>query len=199
MEYLGTAFAASDDPPHHLGNHGWVLPLHLSFSSTLYAGDYFGQALSTLTLTSSRVYLRPFVVSSHLLVLMAYGLNVTSGTGGGATLVGFYDSDPETYAPANLLMSGSVTTALTGFQLTIPPGGPGSFRFERGRLYWSVVVGPGGTVRALVPGCTTSLGRSGTAAITHYFTTYPGSLPNPWTGSLTAGTGNCPAVVMNLG
>jgi hypothetical protein len=164
------------------------------------AGDIGGTALSTITLTASRQYFIPLVVPRDV-TLPSLRISVTTAASGAANL-GIY---------ANTQSGGNDVPGARIAQITatLDTGSTGdktgnfasSVTLTAGTLYWvSVICSAAAVIRALAVGsCQVALGRqvNSTGAITYLFVAGSGStLPDPAPGSLSDGTGVCPAIYL---
>jgi hypothetical protein len=151
-------------------------------------------------LTASRQYFIPLVVPVNV-TLTGLRISVTTASAGAAN-IGIY---------ANTQSGGNDTPGARIAQITatLDTGTTGdrtgnfasSVTLTAGTLYWVSVIGSAAaTIRALaVASVQTALGRqvNGTGAITHLFASGSGStLPDPAPGSLSDGTGVCPAIYL---
>jgi hypothetical protein len=164
------------------------------------AGDVNGTTLSTITLTASRQYFIPLVVPRDV-TLPSLRISVTTSSAGAANL-GIY---------ANTQSGGNDVPGARIAQITatLDTGSTGdktgnfasSVTLTAGTLYWVSMIGSAAAaIRALAVGsCQVALGRqvNNTGAITHLFASGSGStLPDPAPGSLSDGTGVCPAIYL---
>lgn len=160
-------------------------------------GDVGGTALTTLSLTAARQYFVPFTVP-RTLQLTGLRISITTAASGTAS-VGIYDNTKigGDDAPGALLASATgLNTGSTGNK-----DGALSLTLNPGQIYWaSLIASAAATLRSLAVGSVqTSLGRTpnNTTVISHLYAAGAGStLPMTAPTTLTAGTGNCPAIYL---
>ncbi len=150
-------------------------------------------ALTTITLTSSRVYYIPFIPPLNIQVTELAIEVTTAATGIG--YIGVYTSN--NYRPSTLI-SGSevyIDTGTTGVK-----SGTALLNLTAGQLYWLALINSGGaTIRAVAVGGVQPLlgiATGGTAWNTHYFQAWSGGTLPTTAGTLSNGTGAQPAIYM---
>ncbi len=150
-------------------------------------------ALTTITLTASRIYYIPFVPPLNIQVTNLAIEVTTAATGTGQ--IGIYTSN--NYRPSTLITESvvSIDTGTTGVK-----SGTISVNLNAGQLYWLALINSGGaTIRAVaVGGVQPILGiaTGGTAWNTHYFQAGSGGTLPTTAGTLSNGTGGPPAIYM---
>ena len=160
-------------------------------------GDVNGTALTTQALTAARQYFVPFTVPRRT-TLTGLRLSVTTAATGLAS-IGLYGNTQVAGDDA----PGSLLASVTGLNTGSTGDKTGSLNVTllSGQLYWvSLIASAAATVRALsVAGVQAALGRTpnNTTVISHLYAAGSGStLPATAPTTLTAGTGNCPAIYL---
>jgi hypothetical protein len=160
-------------------------------------GDVAGAALTTLTLTASRLHFIPLVVPRNV-TLTGLRISVTTALAGTAS-IGIYGNTVVNGddAPGSLLAS--VTGLNTG--TTGDKTGSLSVTLQAGTLYWAcMIASAAATIRALsVASQQTALGRfvNNTTAVSYLYAAGSGAtLPATAPTTLTAGSGAAPAIYL---
>jgi hypothetical protein len=160
-------------------------------------GDVEGTALTTLTLTASRLYFIPLIVP-RAVTLTGLRISVTTAATGAAA-IGIYGNTTVSGNDA----PGSLLTSVTGLNIgtTGDKTGTLSYTLKIGTLYWvCMIASAAATIRALAANSVqTALGRvaNSTSAVSYLYASGSGStLPSTAPTSLTAGTGTTPAIYL---
>lgn len=156
-------------------------------------------AVTTLALTSLRMYLIPFA-PDFTSYLTDWYIQVTTAASGASVKIGFYES--ASYSgrlryPTNLIAtSGNLDASTTG----IKAASFSNLSFTKGTVYWMAIVSNAApTLRALATGSVLyphfSLSGTSCTVLTHlYMSLSSFELPSSASGSLLVGSGAVPAV-----
>lgn len=147
-------------------------------------------ALTTLALTSNRIYYIPFTPLRNV-SLTSLAVEVTTASAGTGQ-VGVYDSTTN-FRPNSLLASINIDTGATGVK-----SGTVSLSLTTGQLYWLALINSSAaTIRAVAVGGTQAIlgiATGGTAWNTHYHQAGSGGTLPSTAGANTNGTGSVPAI-----
>lgn len=163
-------------------------------------GDVAGTALATLVVPAARQYFVPLVVPRQV-TLSGLRINVTTASAGTANAGIYSNTVVASEDSPGILLASTAPAFSVGATGDKTSNFASNYTLQPGTLYWaSVICSAAATLRAVpIASVQTSLGRqvNGSNVISHLWVAGSGStLPTTASTSLTAGTGNIPAIFL---
>jgi hypothetical protein len=176
-----------------------IIPYLNNSSSKKIFGQVTNVALTTVSLTSSRIYLIPFISLADIKISNV-AVEVTTAANGGSAVIGIYSnklSNGNDQPDALLASTSSFSVASTG-----AVSASLSYTLTKNTVYWiALISNKAPTIRALPIGAVMPLlgtSTGSTASNTYYYSSGSGTtLPSSYNLSLTIANGVIPAIYFN--